>query len=272
MQQHRIVFIGAGNMARTMALGLLAAGVDPASITMTNRSSEKLIPFEKLGMQITTDNATAVKQADVVVLAVKPYQIAAVCAQIGSVLPEQAVIISVAAGVPMQFITQQLGRLVPVFAAMPNIASAVESGVTGLCANEIATDAQLDEVEAFFSTMGMVVWLEDEEGLAPVAAVSGSGIAYFFQFMAYMQNAAKAYGLPEDVLKYMIAQTALGAAKMALEWEDTFPVLCRQVASPQGATAEGLAVMESAHMQQTVEATMQAVLKRLAQMTEDLCN
>jgi pyrroline-5-carboxylate reductase len=272
MAGHRIVFIGAGNMARTMASGLLAGGVEASTITMTNRSAEKLETFKALGMQTTTDNVAAVKQADVVILAVKPYQVAAVCAQIGQVLSDGALVVSVAAGVPMDFITQQLGQLRPVFAAMPNIAAAVEAGVTGLCANEAATDEQLDIVEALFSAMGMVVWLEDENELPAVTAVSGSGIAYFFQFMAYMQSAAQSYGLPADVVKYMIAQTALGAAKMALELEDEFVDLSQQVASPQGATAKGLEVMDAANMQKIVDDTMQAVIQRFTEMTEDLCN
>lgn len=268
----QVVFIGAGNMARTMASGLLAAGVDPSTITMTNRSTEKLLAFEKLGMQISTDNVEAVKYADIVILSVKPYQIAAVCAQIGSSLKAGAIVVSVAAGVPMNFITQQLGCMLPVFAVMPNIAAAVESGVTGLCANEFASDEDLDCIEALFSTMGMVVWLEDEGSLPAIAAVSGSGIAYFFQFMAYMQRAAQEYGLPADIVKYMVAQTALGAAKMALEFDEEFEVLCQQVASPKGATAEGLKVMQDANMQQTVQDAMQAVTKRFAEMTEELCS
>lgn len=272
MATQTIGFIGAGNMATTMAMGLLEAEMSPEHVYLSNRSAEKLQPLAKLGMQTTQDNKAVAKDCDVVVLAVKPYQVADVCREISASLKDNAIIISVAAGVSAAFIKEHLGRNLPVFIAMPNVASAVGAGVTGVVAPEDVSDDICDEIEDVLSMLGMVVWLEDEAGLPAITAISGSGIAYFFKFMSCMEQGAAAFGLPDDVTRFMVAQTALGAAKMAIESEESNEILCQRVASPGGATAAGLTVMDDAKLSATMQSTMQAVIKRFLDMADETCN
>lgn len=272
MTIQKIGFIGAGNMATTMAMGLFEAEITPANVLLSNRSPEKLQPLAKLGMQTTQDNTVVAKDCDVIVLAVKPKQIADVCREISKSLKKDAIIISVAAGVSATFISKNLGRELPIFVAMPNVASAVGAGVTGVVMPESATEAMCDEVEDVLSMLGMVVWLEDEAGLPAITAISGSGIAYFFKFMACMEQAAAEMGLPADVTRFMVAQTALGAAKMSIESDESSEDLCQRVASPGGATAAGLAVLDDANLSDTMQNTMQAVMKRFLDMADDVCS
>lgn len=272
MATQTIGFIGAGNMATTMAMGLLEAEFPAEQVMLSNRSAEKLAPLAKLGMQTTRDNTAVAKACDVVVLAVKPYQIAGVCQEIKASLKEGAMIVSVAAGVPAAFISEQLQLPLPVFLAMPNVASAVGAGVTGLIMPETASEAACDLVEDIFSMMGMVVWFEDEAVLPAVTAISGSGIAYFFSLMGSMEKAAHEFGLPNDIVRMMIAQTALGAAKMVIESEEDNETLCQRVASPGGATAAGLSVMNEAGLQETLQSVMQAVANRFQDMADESCS
>lgn len=272
MEHKNITFIGAGNMARAIVLGMLNAFYPSEQITMSNRSAEKLVFFEELETAVCQNNQNAVANADVVILAVKPNQIGGVCQEIAAVLPPHALVISVAAGITTEFIDAQLGGDRAVVRAMPNTGSAVSAGVTGLFANAAVTDEQDQFAEALFSAISLVVWLEDEHLIPVVSAVSGAGIAYYFRFMEIMQQEAINLGLPEDVVKFMVAQTALGAAKLALESDKGFAELRSDVASPNGTTQSAITAMDNAQLEAVIVGGMQAAIERSKEMTEELCN
>ena len=143
---------------------------------------------------------------------------------------------------------------------MPNTGVAVSAGVTGLFASDDVSDEAQALVEELFAVTSMVVWLEDESLLAAVTALSGSGIAYYFRFMEIMQEEAVRLGLPDDVAKFMVAETALGAAKMVLESDEDIVTLRRYVTSPNGSTERALAVMDEAGLQDIISEAMQAVV------------
>lgn len=271
MQHKKITFIGAGNMARAIVLGMLNNFYPQSHITISNRSSEKLSFYDELELKTTQDNIAAVKGAEVVVLAVKPHQIKEVCEQIKDKLAKNTLIVSVAAGITTDYIMHCLGGSRAVVRCMPNTGSAVSAGVTGVFANAYVTPAQEALIEAVFSPISMIVWLEDEELVSVVTAVSGSGIAYYFQIMEAMQQEAIRLGLPEEVVKFMVAQTALGAAKMSLESEDDFATLRDAVVSPGGSTASALQAMEASGLDATIQGGMQAALNRSKEMAEELC-
>ena len=271
MQHKKITFIGSGNMARAIVLGMLNNFYPAEMITMSNRSAKKLDYYSELGIQITQDNVAAITEADVIVLAVKPHQIQEVCCELAGKINKAALIISVAAGITTEFVGQCLGGEYAVVRAMPNTGSAVSAGVTGVFANDQVTPEQEEFVEEVFSAISLIVWLEDENLIPVVTAVSGSGIAYYFRFMELMGQEAVVMGLPAEVVKVMIAQTALGAAKLALESDDDFKKLRENVISPNGTTERALAAMDEHDQQATVQSVMRAALNRSKEMTEELC-
>lgn len=271
MQHKKITFIGAGNMTKAIVLGMLNNFYQQSCITVTNRSSEKLKFYKKLGMQTTQDNIAAVKGAKVIVLAVKPNQIQTVCEEIKAHLAQDALIISVAAGITTEYMAHCLGGTRAIVRTMPNTGSAVSAGVTGIFANEHVTSLQEELVEALFSAISLVVWLEDEALIPVVTAVSGAGIAYYFRIMEVIEQEAIDLGLPKEVVKLMVAQTALGAAKLSLESEDDFTTLRNAVVSKGGTTESALKSMEAAHLPAAIRGGMQAALARSKEMTEELC-
>lgn len=271
MKHRKIAFIGAGNMARAMVMGMLEDGYPAKSITIANRSAEKLAFFKAQGVRVTQDNRQAVEGAETVVLAVKPDQVKEVCQQISSQLEDDTLVVSVAAGISTDFIAHCVGKALPIARVMPNTASAVSAGVTGVFFNEVVDEAQANYIEDLFSTISLVVSLEEEQQLPIVTAVSGSGIAYYFRIMEYMQQEAVRLGLPEDVAKVMVAQTALGAAKCALESDDDLGTLCKQVISPGGTTQAALEVMDQYELESIMCKAMRAAFDRSKEITEALC-
>ena len=256
----KITFIGAGNMARALAQGLLENDYPAQLITMSNRSHEKLQFFAEQGIHVTQDNKAAVKYADIIILAVKPDQLESVCRQIADAISKRAIIVSVAARVTTDALQKWFGDDCAIVRAMPNTGVAVSAGVTGLFADDEVSEEDQEIVEELFAVMSMVVWLEDESLLATVTALSGSGIAYYFRFMELMQEEAVRLGLPDDVARFMVAETALGAAKLVLESDEDIATLRRHVTSPKGSTEQALAVMDNAGLSDIISEAMQAVV------------
>lgn len=263
IENKKITFIGAGNMARALVQGLLDNDYPPRLITISNRSSEKLKFFEEQGIDTTLDNVIAAKNADLVILAVKPDQIELVCRQLAPVISKHAILISVAARITTETIQACFNHDYAIVRAMPNTGVAVSAGVTGLFANDVLSQEDQEDVEELFALMSMVVWLEDESLLAAVTALSGSGIAYYFRFMEIMQEEAVRLGLPHDVAKFMVAETALGAAKLVLESDEEIPTLRCHVTSPKGSTEQALAVMEEAGLAEIISEAMQTVVNHV---------
>jgi pyrroline-5-carboxylate reductase len=271
MQHKNITFIGSGNMARSIVLGMLNNFYPHDKITMSNRSPEKLKFYSELELNTSLDNVDAAKGAEVIVLAIKPHQVQEVCEQIKDSLTEGVLVLSVAAGITTEFISQCLGGKYAVVRAMPNMGSAVSAGVTGVFADDNVTPDQEELVEAIFSAISMIVWLEDEDLVPVVTAVSGSGIAYYFRIMEIMEQEAVNLGLPKEVAKLMVAQTALGAAKLALESEDDLVTLRKAVVSPGGTTESALKSMDAANLETVLGDGMRAALNRSQEMAEELC-
>lgn len=267
-----ITFIGGGNMARNLVVGLIANGYDPHGIWVTNRTAEKLLFFrDQCAVHTTQNNKEGAKQADVIVLSVKPQQIKTVCEEIREVVSSKnKLIVSVALGVTTNMIQKWLGGNAAVVRAMPNTPASVHAGATGLFANAHTSADQKNLAESLLRAVGLVVWLNKEEQIDLVAALSGSGPAYIFLVMESLQNAAREMGVPDDCVGLLTAQTVLGAAKMALEVDQDVVQLRQFVTSPGGSTERAIKVLEAGHIRQLFSEALKAALNRAKELTQQL--
>ena len=268
MKNQTIAFIGGGNMARSLIGGLIADGYDPKRIWASDPDAAQLKSLvTHFGIHTTTDNAEAVGHADAVVIAVKPQVVHRVAEPIGPIIRERgAVAISIAAGIRETDLSRWLGGEVAVVRAMPNTPALVQTGATALYANDLVSRAQRDLAESLLRAVGLTRWLEDEQMMNAVTAVSGSGPAYFFLLMELIENAGTELGLPAETARLLTLQTALGAARMALESEEDAPELRRRVTSPGGTTEAALTTLEKGG----IEALMTRAIESAAQRADEL--
>lgn len=268
----KITFIGAGNMAGAIIGGLTQSGTAPDNITATAPSQDELTAIgERLGIHTTTDNAAAAANADVVVLAVKPQIMRAVCQKLAdSVQQARPLIISIAAGLDATIIDEWLGGGNALVRCMPNTPSLVGQGASGLYANARVSDEQRQIATRLMQAVGIVEWVEEEALLEAVTAVSGSAPAYFFLMFEAMEEAGVTLGLPAETARRLAIQTALGAATMAGQSEHDPATLKQNVMSPGGTTERAIAHMEDANLRQTMAEAMQACAERARQMAKEL--
>ena len=246
MQHSKLVFIGGGNMAASLIGGLIAQGYPATSITACDPVAEARTRLAtQFGVATTDDNRTAVVAAGVVVLAVKPQVMAAVVEELAPALGHGALVISIAAGVPVAALAGLLGAGVAIVRCMPNTPALVGAGVTGLYAGADVSAVQRRMAADILGAVGTTVWVASEREIDAVTAVSGSGPAYFFLVMEAMMAAGITLGLTPAVAGQLTLQTALGAARMALDSDVDVAELRRRVTSPGGTTAAALAVLDA---------------------------
>lgn len=259
-----ITFIGAGNMARSLIAGLIDDGAS-VDITVADPSEEQLdiIRGQWPACITTTDNAQAVSQADLVVLAVKPQIMQMVCEALASDIQERKpLIMSIAAGVSESSLNTWLGGLLPIVRCMPNTPALVQSGMSGLYANTRVDEEQRSLAESVIRAVGMVLWFDDEDMLHAVTAVSGSGPAYFFLVMEAMQRSAEGFGLSEEEARLLVVQTAFGAAKLALESNDSSAELRKKVTSKGGTTEAAINQLQASGLENTFDLALKAAAQR----------
>jgi pyrroline-5-carboxylate reductase len=272
MNNRNIAFIGGGNMARSLIGGLIAEGYPPARIYVSDPAHERLAELAaEFGVHIVASNGEAAAQADAVVLAVKPQVIRPVATELGEVLRNrEALIISIAAGVRAADLAGWLGGDAAVVRTMPNTPALLQTGATALYANARVSAAQRDLAESLLRAVGVTCWLDDERLMDAVTAVSGSGPAYFFLLIELMQETAVRLGLPPDTARLLTLQTAIGAAKMALESREDAAVLRQRVTSPGGTTERALDVLEQGDIRDLVERALRAAAERADELGDML--
>jgi pyrroline-5-carboxylate reductase len=267
-----ISFIGGGNMATSLVGGLVADGRDPASIYVTDVDAAKLEALaDAYRVQTSTDNEEAVRLASTVVLAVKPQIMASVVQ--GVAVPGMAhrpLFVSIAAGVRESDILRWLGFDAAIVRSMPNTPSLVGSGATALYANAFVSQGQRSLAESVLRAVGLTLWVDDENLLDVVTAVSGSGPAYYFLLMEYMERAGISMGLSKDDARTLTIQTAFGAAKMALESSDSPATLRTRVASPGGTTERALDTLMAGGMEHLIRDAMDAARDRAGELGNEL--
>jgi pyrroline-5-carboxylate reductase len=242
-----IVFIGGGNMARSLIGGLVARGGDAASVRVVDPNADSRDALARdFGVRTFENAADAVDGAATWVLATKPQVLRGVCESLADVAQAtQPLVLSIAAGITAIQLDRWLGGNVPVVRTMPNTPALLGAGVTGLFANARVDAAGRARAQALLQSAGETVWIDDEARMDAVTAVSGSGPAYIFLLAEAMEEAAIAQGLPAKDARTLVLQTVLGAARMLVESDEAPAELRRRVTSPGGTTQAAIETFEA---------------------------
>jgi len=239
----RIAVLGAGKIGEALLAGLLAAGQPADELVFTERHPERATELTaRLGVP-AADVADAAERSDVIVVAVKPQDIAPVLAELNAAIRPGTLVVSLCAGLPTALFEGALPADTPVVRVMPNTPMVVGEAMSAISAGNHATSAQLDEVEKMLSAVGRVVRVPETQQDA-VTALSGSGPAYFFFLVEAMIDAGILLGLPRAVAADLIVQSAYGAARMLRESSDHPVILREAVTSPAGTTIAAIRELE----------------------------
>lgn len=263
-----ICFIGGGNMAQALIGGLISRGLPPTRITVSDPVEQIRQLLQEKEVHVTQDNVAAFKNADVVVLAVKPQVLATVLRPLKGLLSDKLVI-SIIAGAEIQTISNLIdsNRIVRV---MPNTPALVQTGAHGIYANDVVGTSDRELTSQILAATGLTIWVNSEAQIDAVTAVSGSGPAYFFYLMESMIRAGKNLGLDEKVATALTLQTALGAAQMAITSSNTPSELRKNVTSPNGTTQAALEVFDRAQISQNIQSALAAAQKRSQELAQEL--
>ncbi|CDH39902.1 pyrroline-5-carboxylate reductase [Acinetobacter pittii] len=263
-----ICFIGGGNMAQALIGGLISRGLPPTCITVSDPVEQIRQLLQEKEVHVTQDNVAAIKNADVVVLAVKPQVLATVLRPLKGLLSDKLVI-SIIAGAEIQTISNLIdsNRIVRV---MPNTPALVQTGAHGIYANDVVGTSDRELTSQILAATGLTIWVNSEAQIDAVTAVSGSGPAYFFYLMESMIRAGKNLGLDEKVATALTLQTALGAAQMAITSSNTPSELRKNVTSPNGTTQAALEVFDRAQISQNIQSALAAAQKRSQELAQEL--
>lgn len=263
-------FVGAGNMAASIIGGMLAAGFPADTLRASATSETTLEPLRKLELAaLDTDNARIVRGADVVVLAVKPQKLRAVCEELAPSITAEQLVLSVAAGVTSDSLSGWLGGHAAIVRCMPNTPSLLGVGASGVYARPAVSGVQRQRTDAILSSVGVVRWLDDEQLLHAVTAIAGSAPAYFFQFMQAMIAEGERMGLDAPTARTLCAQTCLGAGTMLAESDEDAATLLAAVCSPGGTTERAVEAFTAGGLEALVAAAMQRCHARSQEMAEE---
>ena len=263
----RIAIIGGGRIGEALLSGLLSSGW--SDIVVTSRRAERVAElYERHNVEATTSNADAVRDAAIVVVAVKPQDIDALLDEIGPLLSIEQTVLSVAAAVTTKRIEKRIADGVPVVRAMPNSPSTVHEGMAGISAGANANDTHLAQAEDVLSHLGRVVRVQ-EDAMDAITAVSGSGPAYFALLAEAMIEAGILLGLSREISTTLVVQTMLGTAKQ-LRDEKMHPVELREsVTSPGGTTIAAIRELEQAGVRAAFLNAIQAAMTRARELADD---
>ncbi|WNG18613.1 pyrroline-5-carboxylate reductase [Cystobacter fuscus] len=269
MLERTIAFIGAGNMAEALIKGLLRAGTArPDSIIATGRREERLDGLRRTyGVRTTVDNVAAVREADVVVLAVKPQALDKVLRQVAPAADTKKLFVSVAAGVPISVMERRLGQGMRVIRTMPNTPSLVGMGACALAPGEHASEEDMAVASRVFQSVGITTVVE-ENLLDAVTGLSGSGPAYIFLIIEALSDAGVKVGLPRYTAQKLAAQTVLGSAQLLIETNTHPGQLKDQVTSPGGTAIAGLHTLEAGGLRTTLINAVEAATRRSKELGE----
>jgi pyrroline-5-carboxylate reductase len=267
-----ITFIGGGNMAASLIGGLIADGCPAGHITVAEPDASKLAQLQQhFGVNTNIDNNTAIASAQVVILAVKPQIMQPVCHHLGNTVQQnKPLIISIAAGIRSHDIDRWLGNNTAIVRCMPNTPALLRCGATGLFANNKVTASQRDIAQRILSAAGITTWVNSENLIDAVTAVSGSGPAYFFLLMEAMIAAGEKLGLDKNTAQQLTLQTALGAARMAMESDVDAATLRARVTSKGGTTEAAIKHFQENHFAELVNAALNAASHRAGELADIL--
>lgn len=264
-----IAFIGGGNMAASLIGGLIPKQFAADQVTVFDINDDVLNALQAQFQVDTAQQLQAVIDAEVIMLAVKPQVLRGVCEQLAPLLGDRKpLFISIAAGIRSEDIDRWLGSGYAMVRAMPNTPALLQQGATGLFANKQVTESQRQLAQDILQSVGLAVWVNKEDDIDVVTAISGSGPAYFFMFIESLQKAATKLGLDEQVAKQLSAQTALGAAMMAQQYDD-IEKLRNNVTSKGGTTEQALLSFMSDDLALVVDNAVNAAYQRSGEMADE---
>ena len=272
MENTQIAILGTGSMGKAILSGLLAAGTSPKSIRVTTNSKASAEAISSSnGVQATalesdsTANSSSAKDADLVILAVKPNMILETLKEVGAALKPNCLVVSVAAGITTTAMEQQLAGNAAVVRAMPNTPSVVGLGVTGISRGSNVTDRQLDLAVKLFSSVGKVL-VVDESKIDALSTISGSGPAYVFYFAEKLIAAAKSLGFSDQEASLMVKETFLGSATLLATSSSSPEELRKQVTSPNGTTMQATGRFDAADFEKVFIEATEAALARAKEL------
>jgi len=256
-------------MATSLVAGLIADGQDPQGLTVSDPDPTKLEGLaRRFGVRTTRDNTEAARGAGLLVLCVKPQVASRVCRELSLSLGQpKPLFVSVIAGIREESIQQWLGESLPLVRAMPNTPAMIQSGAIVLHATPQTSEYQRDQAETVLRAGGLTLWVECEEQMDAVTALSGSGPAYFFLLMEILEQAGIDLGLDPEHARLLTIQTALGAARMAMEVDDSPQELRERVTSPGGTTEHALNILNSGGIRSLVTKAVSAAHERSKELS-----
>jgi len=262
MRDKTIAFIGGGNMAEALIKGLIAAGTaKPDHILVTDVSVDRLAHLHQTYGVTQKGNVEAAREADIIILCVKPQVVERVIADISSAVNDKKLVISIAAGIVIAKIEKGLKESSHVVRVMPNTPALVLAGAAALAGGKNATSDDLALTQGIFNSVGRAVIVE-EKLMDAVTGLSGSGPAYVFMIIDALSDAGVKEGLPRQLALELAAQTVYGAAKMVLETKEHPGKLRDMVTSPGGTTIEGLHALEKGKLRATLMNAVEAATTR----------
>lgn len=267
--KQNIGFIGAGNMATSLIGGMIESGFTHDSIKAAEPDAEQRKKAAQLGIEILSDNDSVAQWADILIFAVKPQLLQQVVEKITTVLKtRQPLLVSIAAGIRVDTISRWADANIGIVRVMPNTPALVMQGMSALYANSRASEDHKMLVQSVFKTVGDTLWLDSENDMDAVTAVSGSGPAYFFLLMEAMINAARQQGIDETTARQLVVKTALGASTMASNTLNSPAELRAQVTSPGGTTEQGIKVFQQGGLEKLTADAIDAATQRSIQLSK----
>lgn len=264
MQNFKIAFIGVGNMASAIINGLLKNDFPAHNITATNKTLLKLDHLNK-NIRKTTDNNAAIKEADVIVLAVKPQTMQQCIEQLH--IQHQPLIISIAAGTTVASLEKWFKQPLPIVRCMPNMPAIINQGATGLFANSNVNKSQKQLAEHILQSIGITTWLKEESQIDIVIAIAASAPAYYFYMMELLQQFAEQHGMDSTTANALIRQTCAGSGTLALHSEASNRELMQQIMSKGGTTEAMINSLKANSFSDVIHQALEALLTRSRELS-----
>lgn len=269
MNKH-IGFIGCGKMAQAMIQGIISSQVaSPQQIIVSAKTEETLRIVEKhYEIRTTLHNKVVAANVDYLFIAVKPNLYAEVINEIKEVVKEDTIIITIAAGITLDYVQKQFERQIKTVRSMPNTPSLVGEGMSALCVNSLVTPEDLTGIVRLFEGFGKAEVIE-EQLMDAIPAVSGSSPAYAYLFIEALADGAVMQGIPRKKAYILAAQALLGAAKMVLETEKHPGELKDDVCTPGGSTIQAIATLEKKGFRASIIAAMESCTQKSKELSQE---
>ncbi len=265
----KLAFIGGGNMAKALIAGLHTQHFIMTDITVIELDKAKHEALQTQYGVIVSDSLKDLASSNVIVLAVKPQQLAQLAQNLAPILSNQ-LIISIAAGVLLKDLSQWLNNYDIIVRAMPNTPAQIQSGITGLYALPNVSSTQIAMADQVLSAAGSTLWLESEQKLDAVTAISGSGPAYVFYFIEALEAAAVNLGLNQTEAKQLSIATFKGAGLLADASDVPVSTLREQVTSKGGTTEQGLISLQDSHVKEAIMLAAKKAYDRAVTLGQEL--